>query len=81
MQTSLRQDLGTLTSSLQRAGYHTETITPSSTLNRMAQSSQMSNQDTRQDSNRGSGGFADGQRQRQQQKRPGTWLGEMEDQQ
>jgi len=84
MQTSLRQDLGTLTSSLERAGYHSETFTPSSTLARAASSAQMNNQDDRQDSpqNRGgSGEFSGGRRQPQQQKRSSTWLEELEDQQ
>lgn len=84
MQSSLRQDLGTLTNSLERAGYHSETFTPSSTLNRMASSAQMSNQDDRQDQSQnrgGTGDFSGGRRQQQQQKRPSTWLEEMEDQQ
>jgi hypothetical protein len=83
MQTSLRQDLGTLTNSLQRAGYHTETFTPSSSLARAASSAQMSNQDDRQDPSQnrgGAGNFSEGRRQQQQQKRPGTRLGELEDQ-
>lgn len=83
MQTSLRQDLGTLTSSLERAGYHSETFTPSSTLARTVSSGQMSNQDDRQDSSQnrnGSGDFSGGRRQQQQQKRPSTWLEELEDQ-
>jgi len=83
MQSSLRQDLGTLTNSLERAGYHSETFTPSSTLNRMASSAQMNNQDDRQDQsqNRGGAGDFSGGRRQQQQKRPSTWLEELEDQQ
>jgi hypothetical protein len=85
MQTSLRQDLGTLTNSLEKAGYHSETFTPDSTLNRTASSAQMSNQDDQRDpskNNSGSGDFSGGRRQQQQQqKRPSTWLEEMEDQQ
>jgi hypothetical protein len=84
MQTSLRQDLGTLTNSLQRAGYHSETFTPSSMLGRAASNAQMSNQDEHQDSSQnrgGSGEFSGGRRQPQQQKRPNAWLEEMEDQQ
>jgi hypothetical protein len=84
MQSSLRQDLGTLTNSLERAGYHSETFTPSSTLGRTASGAQMNNQDEHQDQsqNRGStGDFSGGRRQQQQQRRPSTWLEEMEDQQ
>jgi hypothetical protein len=81
MQTSLRQDLGTLTNSLQRAGYHTEMFTPSSALGRTASSAQAGNQDDHRDSspNRGGGDFSQGRRQQQQQKRPSTWLEELED--
>lgn len=80
MRTSLRQDLGTLTNSLQKAGYHAETFTPSSTLGRTASSAQSSNQDREDPSqNRnGSGGFSGGKRQ--QQKRSGNWLEELEEQ-
>ncbi len=84
MQTSLRQDLGTLTNSLNRAGYHSETFGPSSTSGRMASSAQMSNQDDRQDPSQnrgGSGNFPGGRRQQQQQKRPSIWLEELENQQ
>jgi hypothetical protein len=82
MQTSLRQDLGTLSSSLERAGYHTETFTPASTLGRTASSAQTGNQDNQQDPSQNRGGqgdFSDGRRQ-QQQKRSGTWLEELEEQ-
>lgn len=86
MQTSLRQDLGTLTNSLERAGYHTETFTPSSTLGRAASSAQTGNQDGNQGNQQdpsqnrgGQGDFSDGRRQ-QQQKRSGTWLEELEEQ-
>ena len=83
MQTSLRQDLGTLTNSLQRAGYHTEMFTPSSDLGRTASSAQTGNQDDHQDFSKnrgGSGDSSEGRRQQQQQKRPSTWLEELEDQ-
>jgi hypothetical protein len=82
MQTSLRQDLGTLTNSLQRAGYHTEMFTPSSALGRTASSAQTGNQDDHQDFSKnrgGSGDSSEGRRQQQQQKRPSTWLEELED--
>jgi hypothetical protein len=84
MQTSLRQDLGTLTNSLERAGYHSETFTPSSMQARTMPGAPMSNQDDRQDQSQhrgGSGDFSGGRRQQQQQKRPSTWLEELEDQQ
>ncbi|HTB10095.1 MAG TPA: hypothetical protein VK752_00915 [Bryobacteraceae bacterium] len=85
MQTSLRQDLGTLTNSLERAGYHSETFTSTTTLSRAASSSQTSNQDDRQDASQnrnGGGDFSGGRRQQQQQqKRPSPWLEELEDQQ
>ena len=81
MQSSLRQDLGTLTNSLNRAGYHSETFTPSSTLGRTNSSAQMSNQEDSQDQSQkrgGSGDFTGDRRQQQQQKRSGLWLEELE---
>jgi hypothetical protein len=80
MQTSLRQDLGTLTNSLQRAGYHAETFTPSA-AGRTAASAQTTNQDRQDPSQQrnGSGDFT-GSRRQQQQKRSGTWLEELEKQ-
>jgi hypothetical protein len=84
MQTSLRQDLGTLTNSLQRAGYHAETFTPSSTAGRPAVSTQTGNQDEHRESSPNRGGSGDpsgGRRQQQQQKRSSTWLEELEEQQ
>lgn len=83
MQTSLRGDLGTLTNSLQRAGYQTEMFTPSSTLGRTASSAETSNRDDHQDSSQnrgGSGDSSEGRRQQQQQKRSSTRLEELEDQ-
>jgi hypothetical protein len=80
LQSSLRQDLGTLTNSLERAGYHSETFTPSSMLGR---TSQAGNQESRQDQSQnrgGAGDFSGGRRQQHQQKRPSTWLEETEDQ-
>lgn len=81
MQTSLRQDLGALTNSLQRAGYQAETFTPASPTARVPSGQQVGNQNNQQDSSRngGSGDFSGGQRQ-QQQKRTGNWLEEQEDQ-
>jgi hypothetical protein len=83
MQTSLRGDLGTLTNSLQRAGYQTEIFTPSATVGRATSGAQTSNRNDHQDSpqNRGgSGDSSEGRRQQQQQKRSSTWLEELEDQ-
>jgi hypothetical protein len=83
MQTSLREDLGTLTNSLQGTGYHAEIFTPSSGVGRTASSAQTGNQNEHRDfpQNRGgSGGSSEGRRQQQPQKRPSTWLEEMEDQ-
>lgn len=80
MQTSLRQDLGTLTNSLERAGYHTETFTPSSTLGRAASSGQTDTQQDPSQNRGGAGDFSGGRRQQQQQKRPGAWLEEFEEQ-
>jgi hypothetical protein len=80
MQTSLRQDLGTLTNSLQRAGYHAETFTPSGT-GRAAASAQTTNQDRQDPSqNRNGSGDPNGGRRQPQQKRSGTWLEELEEQ-
>jgi hypothetical protein len=81
MQTSLREDLGTLTSSLQRAGYHAETFIPSTATGR-ASSAQTGNQDDHQDPSQNRGGSGDtsgGRRQQQQQKRASNWLEELED--
>lgn len=82
MQTSLRQDLGTLTSSLQRAGYHAETFTPAAA--RAASGAQAGSQDAQQDPSQSRGGSGDSgggrRQQQQQQKRTGNWLEEQEDQ-
>jgi hypothetical protein len=80
MQTSLRQDLGTLTSSLERTGYHAETFTPSSTLSRAAASAQPDTQQDPSKNREDSGDFSGGRRQQQQQKRPSTWLEDLEEQ-
>lgn len=79
LQSSLRQDLGTLSSSLERAGYHAETFVP-----RAAAGSQMSLREDRQSqqgfSGRGGsqseseGGKQKGQRER----RSTSWLDELE---
>jgi hypothetical protein len=80
MQTALRQDLGTLTNSLERAGYHAETFTPSSTLGRAVPSAQTGNHQQDPSQNRGGAGDFSGDRRQQQQKRSGTWLEELEEQ-
>jgi hypothetical protein len=83
MQSSLRQDLGSLTNSLERAGYHTETFIPSQSLGRAASSAETGHQGNQQDPSQNRGGSGDssgGRRQQQQQKRPGTWLEEFEEQ-
>jgi len=83
MQTTLRQDLGALANSLQRAGYHAEIITPASPAGRAASNFSAGNRETHQDSSRNGGGspdFTGGRRQQQHQKRTGNWLEEQEDQ-
>lgn len=92
LQTSLRQDLNTLTSSLERAGYRTDTVVP-----RAEMSSQMGMRDERQaqpgtpgrggstDSQDGGSGESDGRGGRRQQpqqnpqdQRTRRWLDELE---
>jgi hypothetical protein len=79
LQTSLRQDLGTLTNSLERAGYHTEAFVP-----RAASSSQSNLRGEQQPqqgfSGRGgsqseSGG---GKQKGQREQRGASWLEELE---
>ncbi len=78
LQSSLRQDLASLTSSLERAGYHAETFVP-----RVASGAQMNLRDERQAggqgfSNRGGsqGEPGSGRQKRQQSSR--SWLEELE---
>lgn len=81
MQTALRQNLGTLTNSLERAGYHAEVSAPAGS--RAASASPAGSQDSARDSSRNGGGspdFTGGRRQQQQQKRTGNWLEQQEDQ-
>ncbi len=86
LQTSLRQDLGTLTNSLERAGYRAETYVPRETQAPLASSPQagMSNERQQQGSSgRGSGGnYPNGRQPQQQQQerdqRRKTWLQELE---
>jgi hypothetical protein len=78
LQSSLRQDLGTLVSSLQRTGYHAETFTPRDAAAPKAYSSDANLNDRRQpddSSGRGPAGDPSGKRQN-----PQDWLEEMEQQ-
>lgn len=81
LQTSLRQDLGTLTNSLERAGYRAETYVPRDTP-ALAASAPQAGSDRQQQgsSGRGAGGNpSNGQPQQQQRdQRRKTWLQEME---
>ncbi len=86
LQTSLRQDLGTLTNSLERAGYRAETYVPRETQAQLATSPQAGTSNERQQqgsSGRGSGGnYPNGRQPQQQQQerdqRRKTWLQELE---
>jgi hypothetical protein len=96
LETALRQDLGTLTGSLERAGYRTETFVPresggvpaSGALNTLsgAQSPNLNSGDDRQKHEPGSSGRQSGdpgshpQQKRQRDPRPQDWLNEMENQ-
>ncbi len=93
LETALRADLGTLTSSLERAGYRTETFVPresagapaNGALN-SAQSSHLNSGDDRQKQEPGSSGRQSSdsgnhrQPKRQRDPRPQDWLNEMEKQ-
>jgi hypothetical protein len=93
LETALRQDLGTLTSSLERAGYRTETFVPresagapaSGALN-SAQSPNLNSGEDREKQQPGSSGRQSGdpgghpQQKRQRDPRPQDWLNEMENQ-
>lgn len=89
LQSSLRQELGTLVNSLERAGYHAETFTPQEiALNSAAAQANLtgdrrdSQQDSPQDSSRrgGSGDSHRGQQhqQRHHGQRRGMWQEELE---
>lgn len=90
LQTSLRQDLGTLVNSLERAGFHTEAAVPHGGIEAQP-SGQMSFQNSshdRQDANGGWNGSGGGQsgrdsgghRQQEQDRRePQDWIETMED--
>lgn len=85
-QSSLREDLGTLANSLQRAGYRAETFTPPLSAELKAASSEMSSQEDRDrgESNPGnSGGSGSSDRQpqnRQRDQRSQAWFEELEKQ-
>lgn len=71
LQTSLRQDLGTLAGSLERAGFHAETYVP-----RAAAGAQMNLREERQAGQQGfsnRGGSQDSPKQ-QKRGRPGSWV-------
>ncbi len=96
LETALREDLGTLTGSLERAGYRTETFVPresagvpaSGALNTLsgAQSPNLNSGDDRQKHESGWSGRQSGdpgghpQQKRQRDPRPQDWLNEMENQ-
>jgi hypothetical protein len=78
LQSSLRQDLGTLVNSLERSGFHTEAFTPHGVIEQAGASSQMNFQDNGRQHDPGSGeqghpsgnasgGSRDGQQEPQQQ--------------
>lgn len=56
LQTALRQDLGTLVSSLERSGFRTETFTPREAIQQASAGAQTNSQNNRQDSESGSSG-------------------------
>jgi hypothetical protein len=88
MQSSLREDLGTLVNSLQRAGYRADTFTPQMSAVVRAAAAETSSQDDRdrQDSHPGNSGGGAGnssdrqQQQRQRDQRSKAWFEEMEKQ-
>jgi hypothetical protein len=61
LQTSLRQDVGSLVNSLERSGYRAQAFTPPDTSPVGARSAQSNSQDGRQESESGSGGRNGGQ--------------------
>lgn len=94
LETALREDLGTLTSSLERAGYRAETFVPlegasasGTAALKSAPSSNMNSNDDRQQQESGSSGRQSGdsaehrQQQRQRNSRVQDWINEMEKQQ
>lgn len=94
LQTSLRQDLGTLVNSLERSGYRAESFTPRADGTPAAASTQTGFENGRQDSGSSPGGRGGsqessqdpsqdrGQQQQQQRRdpRPAKWIEELENQ-
>jgi hypothetical protein len=83
LQTSLRQDLGTLVNSLDRAGFHAETMSSHSPISAPSAPSHMNGEGAQQqESDPGSGRHSGGQFQGRQQHRHGRniqdWLEAME---
>ncbi len=92
LQTSLRQDLGTLVNSLERSGYRAEAFTSREAAQAPAASAPMNSQNGRQEAETGSGNrngnFGDssqnsgsGQQQQRRDPRQPTWIEELENQQ
>ena len=90
MQTSLRQDLGTLVNSLERSGYRAEAFAPRDGSPALA--AQTNSQNSRQESESGSGGrngnsgdpsqnSGGGQQQQRRNPRASNWIEELENQQ
>jgi len=82
MQTSLRQDLGTLANSLERAGYRAEMFTSRDTISRPASAAMNFRNDQPQTGGNGRGGsgtFSQGRQQQQpRHQRRTNWLEELE---
>lgn len=90
LQTSLRQDLGSLVNALERSGYRAEAFAPREGAQTLAASATMNSQNGRQEPESGSGGrsFGDpsqnsgsGQQQQRRDPRQPQWLEELENQQ
>ena len=90
LQTSLRQDLGSLVNSLERAGYRAEAFAPRDGVQQASISTQTNSQNSREESQTGSGdrgtAFGDSQQGGQQQQkqrdpRAAKWIEELENQQ
>jgi hypothetical protein len=87
MQSSLREDLGTLVNSLRGAGYHADTLTPQQSALRAASADTSSQEDReRQDAHSGNPGGGSGsssdrpQQQKQRDQRSKAWSEELEKQ-
>jgi hypothetical protein len=86
LQTSLRQDLGTLVNSLERAGYHAEMFTPSAGLRQASAAPDANSEDSRAGSHGSSGEWTGGgtggghPQPRQRGQNSQTWRKEWENQ-